>query len=179
MIPTRAPRLEIACPRASSVSRTFGAPGRVAIGSSSTCDLRIVARGVRARHAVLEWDGRRLAVIETAGVVGILGRSVEAPFPIPRSTALEIGEAEVRVTVPEPEHDDLTLTSADDEPTLVVARPEREPRKLARACHSVARLGVVTLVALVAAVGLVLGAAAHSLWHAGPAPLPAGSHPLP
>jgi len=112
------PRLEITCSPAARVCRALGAPSRVTIGSSSVSDFRIVSRGVRARHVVIDWDGRALVIVEINGPVLVNGRSVEAPFPIVGEACLLVGDAAIWVAVPALADDPPTLLSANEAPTV-------------------------------------------------------------
>jgi hypothetical protein len=117
---TTDPSVEVGCRGAGRVSRTLRTPCTLHIGSSSACDLLVVARGVRARHLALEWDGALLTIVEEteSGLVRIDGRAVRPPFVISGSVRLQIGDAEVHATAPR-----LLL---EDEPTLVLDRDRTE-----------------------------------------------------
>lgn len=119
------PRIEIACGRSAKVSRTLRAPCRVLVGSSSACDLRVVGRGIRARHLAIEWDGERLVIVETlgSGPVQVDGRTVLPPFSIVGSVRVQIREAELQAFAPHPREDDPTLVMVDTDLTEVSRPP--------------------------------------------------------
>jgi hypothetical protein len=174
----RVPRLEITCSPAARVCRTLGAPSRVTIGSSSVADFRIVSRGVRARHVVIDWDGRALVIVEKNGPVLVNGRSVEPPFAIVGEAHLLVGDATIWLAVPAIVDEPPTLLSANEAPTLpnmpthseapVATPPRSAPRMLlekmvARVCATLAfaaapsrawRIGLVAVAALVVGVAL-------------------------
>jgi hypothetical protein len=68
---------------------------QLVIGSSSACDWRIHARGVRARHVRLCWHGDRLRLeaLDRLGSVRVAGRPVAHRLELVPWSRLELGEA--------------------------------------------------------------------------------------
>jgi hypothetical protein len=66
----------------------------VVVGSSSLCDWRIGAPGVRPRHFRLVWGRGRLRIEECwTGEVRVDGRPVGARLELPAAARLEFGDA--------------------------------------------------------------------------------------
>lgn len=122
-----APRIEVASGGSARVSRTLRSPCTVHVGSSSSCDLRVVGRGVRAQHLALEWDGERLVIVRGvgSGPVRVEGLPVRPPFVIVGSVRVQIGDAEVWAVAP---------LAPEDEPTLVMAARSDEPTEVPPPC---------------------------------------------
>lgn len=72
-----------------------GIASHLVIGSSNSCDWRVHARGVRARHWRLSWNGQRARIEDqwTPGAVRVDGHPVAHRVELLDRACIEFGEA--------------------------------------------------------------------------------------
>ncbi len=132
------PRIEVLRGFSEETARALDRVGVIVVGSSSLCGLRVLARGVRARHVLFAWDGRRLSVANGSepGSVLLDGAALEDPREIAGSAVVEFGEAALRVVT--------GSDPADDSPTLRLLGPSApDPALFRRRSTALAALCVV------------------------------------
>jgi hypothetical protein len=90
---------------------------RICVGSSSLCEWRIHARGVRAKHVYLRWDGQVLSIQDQVGPRAVLvdGHPVGHRCDLMPRAELRLGEAVLMVAPAE------RATTTDAEATVVEA----------------------------------------------------------
>jgi hypothetical protein len=98
--------------------------GRTVVGSSAACDYRVVAPGVRPKHLVLSWDGRRVRVehVFARGSVKIGRTALQAPCALFGSVRLTVAAAVLVVNAPVEPPGEI---SSEDDTRVQRVRPGR------------------------------------------------------